>query len=1153
METREKYLEELQQIEKEIYSNPDDYMCWLKRSILLYELEEIQAAILSFRKAFKIRNLNCNDPFYNHSLTCKIELYEKKISKLDKQEINEEILEPGFCEDDKSKKDLTIEQLKQKLTMCQFNQVNKIVLKKIAMISHETEEEKSIKFKVIYYVYFFLLMTFNLEKYINILVKIKDKIQHKYKHNNEHSQNQIEEYKFIICKVDYLINSKIYLHQKMCLHHKIFYLKGDCYVNIASIEGGSTNWESIKNIFAIYSEGLKSIVTTKKAIKDKLQGYTKSINFLIKTQGKELTNKKNIGETAIREINNMDFQVKGIEETKYLCLGHIYIEIEEYVESIRSYLTATNYREIKKPYLHKKYSDNIKKLLDKINIKDIKKYLTEVFDNLERKFDEQYYSYIWWRIGENIYFSKKIKSDLSIEYREVEEAYKEALKKPGVYKASILFSRSKLFMSVGKNYEAKKDLEDVLDFDKQQIEKGNEGEKLKLDKYTSTISSLAEVSFHLHRKISLNIFMDKDPIKTIETLFDGEIRWFEELIKNIKNEFYSGKERDKRIRICKERVAYAYFVKGVFLYEKSKVSDSNLGFINEDYLKKSFDAYKKSLFLINEINNDPVITKNFELDILIGLIKTSYNLREFESTEDYLNQGSKTLKKLIDYKNSGKLNKYSHIKERNFEKDFELIEDFRIGRQKNIQQAFFQAEYRKNICLAELFSKNKKVNQITDEDIKKILSPDTVILYWHTGLTEINTFLLKRVNNKLEYIKLGKTTNNNYLDADKYEQYRTFKEYIDNWDSLLKKLKNNLFKVNDKFLKQIDECLKSLSRILDIDLIQNELSNHNELLDNIKINKIILMPHRDLHKIPLHLFFYGFYTDKKEKNFQYNLSYLPSIEIGLNLNLRKEPITEMLIVQSPDSQAFELEANTIYLNSHSFTHLCKNPFILNEKSDNIKEKIEVKLKNNIGFGYLHFSGHASHNYNQPEESFLYLTENDQIKLEYILKCLDFSNYYLVCLSACETALTNPTDPLVEYVGLVSGFLSKGASYVISTLWSVNDLASCFLMIEFYNQLMNEEEHPTIALRKAQIFLQTSNINDLIDWGKKQHKKLMKMIDEIPLENLEKSKFRLKAELYRLKELSSSDFPNSSSDELECPYKHPYYWAGFTITGLTPLD
>ncbi|MEH2256183.1 CHAT domain-containing protein [Nostoc sp.] len=79
-----------------------------------------------------------------------------------------------------------------------------------------------------------------------------------------------------------------------------------------------------------------------------------------------------------------------------------------------------------------------------------------------------------------------------------------------------------------------------------------------------------------------------------------------------------------------------------------------------------------------------------------------------------------------------------------------------------------------------------------------------------------------------------------------------------------------------------------------------------------------------------------------------------------------------------------------------------------------------------------------YNLDKPRESALALADEEELTLGDIFEYpLDLQKYQLICLSACETGITSQESSkeriIDEYVGLVSGFLAKGANHVVSTL------------------------------------------------------------------------------------------------------------------------
>jgi len=74
---------------------------------------------------------------------------------------------------------------------------------------------------------------------------------------------------------------------------------------------------------------------------------------------------------------------------------------------------------------------------------------------------------------------------------------------------------------------------------------------------------------------------------------------------------------------------------------------------------------------------------------------------------------------------------------------------------------------------------------------------------------------------------------------------------------------------------------------------------------------------------------------------------------------------------------------------------------------------------------------------------------------------------LVVLSACETGLGKEISG-EGLIGLTRGFMYAGASRVVASLWSVDDVATAELMSRFYKAMLKEGLTPAEALRKAQM-------------------------------------------------------------------------------------
>lgn len=1080
-------------IQQAIQITTDDYMCLLLESILLYNQGKIKPAILSFRRAFNLRNKDYNnpDPFYKRSFLEKRKLYENKILEVNWNNINDDVLRLD-CEDNNNhnKKDiLTLEQLKQ------------------ALAKHEK---------------------------INSQIEILQ--------NSLKKSNQKEIIEFIL---EY---TKDFFNSEISCRYDFFYIHGDSLLKLYFLEDEFVDFTKILNI---YKQGLRLVTDKEGDTVNKIKNYKISIINLIKKLDKKLTTQREyIGINAIREISLIKHDTsKHIEENKYLCLCDIYIEIGKYFESIKSYLEATNFLDSSNFYAPLKYSDKLITILKKIDIEEMKKLLFDIVNDKNLKYNSQIYWKMWWLIGKKIYLqTKKSKSKSKDNYLISIKAYSEALTSPYQdYMAKILFSRGIVYMETKNLSASEEDFEQALEINQKKSLNHEKINILTLHEYRTLLRKLAEIKFQ--KRMDFQYFSD------IKYFFNKELQFYEQCINNNKSElsYYFPFDKDPKreyINQCYQRIAVIYYVEGFSFYkicetrQKSRLSFKIEIYIR--YLEQSLSAYRKAL---KEMQENIVIrqeedysTDYFMLEIITGFITTSYALLEnrgvkkqvykkyqeyYKETQEYLKMASEILGKLVKAKEEGKLNnkKYKYIQESNFQKKFEIIEGFKIS-YFDPKIALQQAEIRKYICLARL-SPYKKNHNFSYERIRKILRPQTAVIYWHIGMMEVVSFIL--LNNQYTPIK-------NTIAID-YNKYMKLKRHIDTWELIISKA-GKLSNIN--FLREMDNCLNNLYENLGIQYILEVLEKNED------IKNIIIIPHRYLHQIPLHIFFSGLYCAKDfQKDYSYTLSYLPSIELGLQLDSDFIYNPSLLVIKPLNQNNSFLfgslvESAGIYLRFYDISS--KVPEKLEESFNTTKEEVRKKLQLDINPSFLHFLGHARHNFNDRNNSWLELTGNEHLTLQYILNNFDFSNYYLVCLSACETGVTGTERPFKEYVGLVSAFLEAGANYVISSLWKVEDKPSALLMIEFY-RLVSIRKHPVIALKKAQIWLRNASKEHLSDWCKCQASELHDILEKISITNQDKQK--LKAYIKMLKTYANN-FVESSEIY---PYRHPYYWAGFTITGL----
>src|SRR5262249_49631235 len=132
----------------------------------------------------------------------------------------------------------------------------------------------------------------------------------------------------------------------------------------------------------------------------------------------------------------------------------------------------------------------------------------------------------------------------------------------------------------------------------------------------------------------------------------------------------------------------------------------------------------------------------------------------------------------------------------------------------------------------------------------------------------------------------------------------------------------------------------------------------------------------------------------------------------------------------------------------------------------------AKARTLTEYRIVHFATHGLLDSQQPELSGLVFSLVDkQGKPEAgFLSLEDIYNMELpadlVVLSECKTGLGKEIKG-GGLIGLTRGFMYAGASRVVASLWSVNDVATAELMRRFYQGMLRQGLPPAAALRKAQ--------------------------------------------------------------------------------------
>jgi CHAT domain-containing protein len=405
------------------------------------------------------------------------------------------------------------------------------------------------------------------------------------------------------------------------------------------------------------------------------------------------------------------------------------------------------------------------------------------------------------------------------------------------------------------------------------------------------------------------------------------------------------------------------------------------------------------------------------------------------------------------------------------------------------------------------------------------LDEHTAIIEWYILNDKILAFIVT---------KKGEVTVWQSQPEDQQALYDWVNQYLQNY-----------YNQKDQWHNSLGEELKELASILHIDEILTQIPKH--------CDKLILIPHRFLHLFPLH----AIPINQNSENssclldlFAGGVSYAPSCQLLQQVQQRKRPDFQSLFaIQNPteDLNYTDLEVQVIqsYFNTSN---------VLKKTAATLTAINNTDLNT---YHCTHFSCHGYFNLTNPSKSALILanapiadtpTKPDSERYlnlragetHDLEKCLTLDRIFslklekcrLVTLSACETGLIDFQNTSDEYIGLPSGFLLAGSQAVVSSLWTVSDLSTAFLMMKFYENLQTINS-VSIALNQAQQWLRNLTTEEFEALLVKYQPQIEEIFAQIPEEKRPVARAILRRTCKRK--------PH--------PFAAPFYWAGFTATGL----
>ncbi|TRU10624.1 MAG: CHAT domain-containing protein, partial [Microcystis aeruginosa Ma_MB_F_20061100_S19] len=427
------------------------------------------------------------------------------------------------------------------------------------------------------------------------------------------------------------------------------------------------------------------------------------------------------------------------------------------------------------------------------------------------------------------------------------------------------------------------------------------------------------------------------------------------------------------------------------------------------------------------------------------------------------------------------------------------------------------------------FSLTQKVESIPVSEIQYLIDQDTAILEWYIAGDSIMAFIVippnppsKGGNSEVKGIKVWQSS-----AEDRGKLIDFIKDYRDAYE-------NN----KTAWINNLNDYLNQLSEILQID----------ELLELIpkSCSRLILIPHWFLHIITLHC------LPLKDGQFLYQrftngVGYVPSCQLLKLVKLsQRENFTRLFAIKNPTRKDLKplLGAN-LEIERISQGFAAEKTIIIGE-SEASKQTLENRRQELQASHCLHFSCHGKFDNESPRDSALMLADPDSnlgesanLTLAEVFEKFDLRECRLVtlCFGGSGIIESNANSISDEYVGLPSGFLFAGSSSVVSTLWTVDPLATTLFMTKFYHDLkrisIQDQGSIAIVLNHTQTWLRTLNSKKLARI--KNSQKFQQLLDRVFESKRDRRKFQ--------------DLLEAAVKREPYPFANPYYWTAFIATGI----
>jgi len=278
----------------------------------------------------------------------------------------------------------------------------------------------------------------------------------------------------------------------------------------------------------------------------------------------------------------------------------------------------------------------------------------------------------------------------------------------------------------------------------------------------------------------------------------------------------------------------------------------------------------------------------------------------------------------------------------------------------------------------------------------------------------------------------------------------------------------------------------------------------DKLLNSMKCKSLKIFPCLQMHAVPLHALKVG----KRRLVDSFDVSYCPTMGLFLKLLRKDQDVASHLnMALDPSVEFFKGLKRKLDESLGEGLAVMQRP----TWQDFLKS-----VSGSRG-GDLLFACHGQYTTDNPADSRLFIDGKEGASFSQIFSDLDLRGYRSVVLGACESGLAR-TEVAAEFVGLPIAFLSAGVRYVVGSLWEVNRLATSILLGRYFELLGSGTLAIPASLNVAQRDLASMSSDSVVKWVEKYYPGRAPNVKRI------------------MKKMGDP------------PFSHPYYWAGFYVSG-----